>query len=73
MVLTFFHQIILGKKVKRPAVLDERVANELLQHICPDDTFEVASGITLCTDDFYEGEYVHDSLPTLHDIGPLII
>ena len=59
--------------MRRPAVLDEKVANELLHHIHPNDEFKVASGITLCTDDFYEGEYVHDSLQTLHKIRPLII
>lgn len=47
-------QMVLGKAVTRPAVLDSKVAEEIYE--CGKDCdFLTMLGGTLCTDDFYEG------------------
>ncbi|CAH1774885.1 unnamed protein product [Owenia fusiformis] len=47
--------LVLGKVVSRPSVLDKDLAERLLQCSMNDD-FEVIMGKTMCTDDFYEGQ-----------------
>ena len=50
-----YHEtIVLGKRVQRPAVFDEGVA-EALVNICEELKIESTIGKTMCCDDFYEG------------------
>ena len=48
-------QHVLGKVVHRPAVLDSKLVDELLECSEADDQFEITSGTTMCAYDFYEG------------------
>ena len=51
-------QVILGEKVPRPTTMDQGLALKILD--CQDDnSFRTALGGTMCTDDFYEGIYIH--------------
>jgi uridine phosphorylase len=51
-----YHEtIVLGKRVQRPAIFDEGVANELVK-ICEELKIESTIGKTMCCDDFYEGQ-----------------
>ena len=50
----FFEQIILGKKVFHETKLDQELVEELVT-LGKDLPFDVVSGKTVCTDDFYEG------------------
>ncbi|XKL59527.1 hypothetical protein PGB90_000543 [Kerria lacca] len=47
---------ILGKKVERPALLDKNLAEEIINLKESSDNFNIISGKTVCTDDFYEGQ-----------------
>ncbi|KAF7995928.1 hypothetical protein HCN44_007035 [Aphidius gifuensis] len=47
---------IIGKMVKRPAILDEKLAEELHSLASPDDCYKTVVGKTMCTSDFYEGQ-----------------
>jgi len=47
---------ILGKLVKRPAVLDQELVQELMECTKDSDQYKVVSGKTMCTLDFYEGQ-----------------
>jgi len=47
---------ILGKIVDRPAVLDRGLAMDLCSLVKPEDAFQVVTGKTMCTLDFYEGQ-----------------
>lgn len=50
-----FHEtIIMGKRVQRPAIFDEVVAEELFK-ISKEMNLEAVIGKTMCCDDFYEG------------------
>ena len=46
---------MLGKPVRRPAILDRDLAEELLEAARADDPWQTVLGKTMCTDDFYEG------------------
>lgn len=48
-------QQILGQIVKRPAILDQELAKELVNCSRSEDDFKVVDGNTMCTLDFYEG------------------
>lgn len=48
---------ILGEKIRRPAILDKDLAEEILSLVEPEDDFQVVLGKTMCTDDFYEGHH----------------
>ena len=47
--------IVLGKRVHRKAIFDEFVAGEI-EKVCNDFKLESAIGLTMCCDDFYEGQ-----------------
>ncbi|KAJ8960406.1 hypothetical protein NQ318_013686 [Aromia moschata] len=47
---------MLGKIVKRPALLDKRLSRELKALAHPEDPYETVIGTTMCADDFYEGQ-----------------
>ena len=49
------NQLVLGKPVSHPAVLDTGLGASILR-AGRDLGFPVASGLTMCTDDFYEGQ-----------------
>ncbi|EEZ98937.1 uridine phosphorylase 1 [Tribolium castaneum] len=53
---TFHTQKICGKVVQRPAKLDQQLVKELTSLRKSDDTFNVVEGVTMCADDFYEGQ-----------------
>ena len=46
---------ILGKKVQRPAIFDEKL-NKELQAVATEHGIPSAIGKTMCCDDFYEGQ-----------------
>ncbi|XP_063912547.1 uridine phosphorylase 1-like [Zophobas morio] len=52
----YYEQKICGKVVKRPAIVDKRLVNELLALSKPEDSFKVVTGATMCANDFYEGQ-----------------
>ena len=47
-------QVVLGKTVCSPTVLDKDLAEDLLR-TQKDFTYDTVLGRTMCTDDFYEG------------------
>ena len=47
---------VLGKLIKRPAIMDASLAQELKALSSKDDPFETHVGRTMCTYDFYEGQ-----------------
>ncbi|XP_044257979.1 uridine phosphorylase 1-like [Tribolium madens] len=49
-------QKICGKVVQRPAKLDHQLVKDLISLKKSDDKFNVVEGITMCADDFYEGQ-----------------
>lgn len=52
-----FHEFcILGKRVPRQAIFDEETINELICCKSNEDTFEIISGGTMGTNDFYEAQ-----------------
>jgi uridine phosphorylase len=51
-----FEVQVLGKVIKRPATLDERLIKRLIGCSRPEDNFKVVTGKTMCTLDFYEGQ-----------------
>ena len=51
----FLQQAILGRIVSRPSILDKELVQELVGASRPADNFQVVSGTTMCTQDFYEG------------------
>ena len=61
-------QAILGKIVSRPSILDKELVQELVNASRPGDGFQVVSGKTMCTQDFYEGK--HDHIYTCIDAWP---
>lgn len=48
--------VVLGEKVPRPAVFDTSLINLFLECRLPEDHFQVTSGGTMCTHDFYEAQ-----------------
>jgi uridine phosphorylase len=50
-------QAILGKIVKRPALLNKKLIRELKALASPEDPYNIVTGKTMCTNDFYEGTY----------------
>ena len=55
-------QPVLGKVVRRPARLDRTLARELQSLSEPDDPYETVTGKTMCTYDFYEGNWLRAAL-----------
>ncbi|XP_060065715.1 uridine phosphorylase 1-like [Ylistrum balloti] len=51
---SFYKMFILGKKVERPAIVNEELLRELKACASEDDDFRTVIGTTLCTEDFYE-------------------
>ena len=51
-------QAILGDIQKRPGLLDAELAAELKALSTPEDPWQIYSGKTMCTTDFYEGRAV---------------
>lgn len=50
-------QTVLGKIIHRPAILDRKLSRELKALSDPtQDPYDVVSGKTMCTYDFYEGQ-----------------
>jgi uridine phosphorylase len=50
-----YDQCILGKLVRRPAILDKKLCHDLMYYASqPEINFPVVSGNTLCANDFYE-------------------
>ncbi|KAF0294309.1 Uridine phosphorylase 1 [Amphibalanus amphitrite] len=47
---------VLGKLLRRPAVLDRQLAEDLKALHMPDDKWDTYIGRTMCTTDFYEGQ-----------------
>lgn len=47
-------QYILGQRIERPALLDLELVDELLE-LGKTLPFPLATGATMCADDFYEG------------------
>lgn len=47
---------VLGKVVTRPASLDTQLIDDLLACSLPSDGFDIVTGTTMCTLDFYEGQ-----------------
>ncbi|KAF7635323.1 PNP_UDP_1 domain-containing protein [Meloidogyne graminicola] len=52
----FRYQWIGGELIKRPAILDQNLSEELFL-VAQQQNFPVEKGITLCSDDFYESQY----------------
>lgn len=50
----FYKIFILGKRVERPAVVDEQLLQDLKSCALEDDEFRTVKGTTMCTEDFYE-------------------
>ena len=50
-------QAILGDVQKRPGLLDPELAAELKELSTPEDPWQIYSGKTMCTTDFYEGKH----------------
>lgn len=59
----FVFQAILGKIVKRPALLNKKLIREIKALVSSEDPYSVLSGKTMCTNDFYEG--LHFQIPLL--------
>ncbi|KAK9878818.1 hypothetical protein WA026_003654 [Henosepilachna vigintioctopunctata] len=53
---SYFQVPVLGKIVRRPAVFDKELIEELKDCVDPKDSYKTVTGITLCADDFYEGQ-----------------
>ncbi|KAL1506161.1 hypothetical protein ABEB36_005574 [Hypothenemus hampei] len=53
---SFYSMPILGKIVKRPAILDKKLARELKALASVDDPYDTTVGTTMCAEDFYEGQ-----------------
>ncbi|KAH3700129.1 uridine phosphorylase 1-like [Dreissena polymorpha] len=62
-----YKQIILGKQVERPAVVDQDLAQNLHNLALEDDRYKTVKGTTLCADDFYEGQGRIDGAFCEHD------
>ena len=59
-------QVVLGKTIERPAVVDTTLVEELANCGLNSDNFKTVKGTTLCADDFYEGNSnICTHLPTL--------
>jgi len=55
-VCSVLYQPVLGKLVRRPAILDKSLINELMNCYRPEhDDFDVIAATTMCALDFYEG------------------
>ncbi|XP_043217276.1 uridine phosphorylase 1-like [Amphibalanus amphitrite] len=52
----YLEQAILGEIQKRPGLLDPELAAELKALSTPEDPWQIYSGKTMCTTDFYEGQ-----------------
>lgn len=63
LIVYSYMQPVLGKLVQRPAKLDGDLARELQSLATQDDPFETHVGRTMCTYDFYEGNW-NDLNPT---------
>ena len=46
----------MGEVQKRPGLLDAELAAELKNLSTPEDPWQIFSGKTMCTTDFYEGD-----------------
>jgi uridine phosphorylase len=55
-LLTQYVQPVCGKLVKKPAILDKNLAQELKSLSELDDGFEVVNGTTMAANCFYEGK-----------------
>jgi uridine phosphorylase len=53
-----FPVIVLGKTIQRPCVISEKLVDEVLSNALPSGNtdFKVIKGLTMATDDFYEGQ-----------------
>lgn len=62
-ILRLLLQSILGKLVQRPAKLDKKLARELKVLADPSiDPYDTIIGKTMCTHDFYEGNFYSANL-----------
>jgi uridine phosphorylase len=52
----YYQQPVCGKLVKKPAILDKKLAQELKSLSELDDGFEVVNGTTMAANCFYEGQ-----------------
>ena len=52
-------QAVLGKIVKRPALLNKKLIRELKALASPEDPYSIVTGKTMCANDFYEGTAIH--------------
>ncbi|XP_065218420.1 uridine phosphorylase 1-like [Planococcus citri] len=52
----FYEVAVLGKIVKRPALLNKRLIRELKALATPEDPYAIVTGKTMCSNDFYEGQ-----------------
>jgi len=52
----YYELPVLGELVRRPAVLNRQLVQDLKDLAEPGDPFKVVSGTTMCTYDFYEGQ-----------------
>ncbi|XP_043478588.1 uridine phosphorylase 2-like [Leptopilina heterotoma] len=51
-----FEMAVAGELVKRPAIFDQTLVEDLENLSLPDDDFEIRVGKTMCANDFYEGQ-----------------
>jgi uridine phosphorylase len=54
-------QPVLGKLVRRPAELDNGLAQELKALAAREDPYDTVIGRTMCTYDFYEGNILPET------------
>ena len=54
--LKLYLKVVAGKKVRRPAIFDQELAQELLSMSREEDSFKTLAGKTMCSNDFYEGQ-----------------
>ncbi|CAH0553327.1 unnamed protein product [Brassicogethes aeneus] len=52
----YYETPIVGNLVKRPAILDQSLVQELKALADPEDPYDVVTGGTMCANDFYEGQ-----------------
>ncbi|KAJ8683252.1 hypothetical protein QAD02_019044 [Eretmocerus hayati] len=56
MINPYYEQVVVGRKVQRPAKLDQELAHEMASLHQSDDEFDLVLGKTMCAMDFYEGQ-----------------
>ncbi|XP_045482741.1 uridine phosphorylase 1-like isoform X2 [Harmonia axyridis] len=52
----FYEVAVLGKKVRRPAVFNKELIDEIKSCVDPKNPYETITGTTMCANDFYEGQ-----------------